>query len=135
MTSTTTSRARLSVRLIALATVILAMFALREARPVMLPLVTGLVIAMLAWPVQHRLERTGAPRWADLIATVLVVILLLLALLAAIGWSAASVGEQMMQRRERLAMFEQQASAIASRFGVELPRAGGQSSQLVKRMG
>ena len=134
MTTTTTS-SRVSVRLIALATVLAALFMLREARPVMLPLVTGLVIAMLAWPVQHRLERAGAPHWLALLTTVLVVILVLLALLAALGWSAVSVGEQMMRRQARLAAFEQQASALASRVGLELPRAGGgQSSDLAKRI-
>jgi AI-2 transport protein TqsA len=136
MTSTTSSRTRISVRLIALTAAILAMFALRETRPVMLPLVTGLVIATLAWPVQHRLERAGAPHWLALLATVLVVVLVLVALLGAIGWSAASVGEQMMRRQARLAMFEQQASAIAARFGLELPRpAGGRSADIVKRIG
>jgi AI-2 transport protein TqsA len=136
MTSTTSSQTRVSVRLIALATVVLTLFALREARPVMLPLVTGLVIAMLAWPVQARLQRAGAPRWLALLATVLVVILVLVALIAAVGWSVASVAEEMVRRQARLAMFEQQANAIASRFGVELPRSDdGRSSELVKRIG
>jgi AI-2 transport protein TqsA len=41
-----------------------------------------------------------------------------------------------MRRQARLAMFEQQAGAIAARFGLELPRSeGGRSSEVVKRIG
>jgi len=125
---------RANVRLIAILAVIATLFALKETRPVSLPLVTGVMIAVLVWPVKHRLERR-IPGGLALLATVLLVVVVLAAVLGALGWSAASVGEEMLRRRERLTALEQQARAAASRFGVQLPEGGGPDSTFLKRVG
>lgn len=123
-----------TLRLIAVIAVILTLFALRETRAVTLPLVTGLMIAVLAWPLRQRLERI-IPHPLALLVTILVVVIVLAALLAAIGWSAASVGEEMVRRQARLTAIEQQARAVAARFGVALPPRSGPDSTFVKRIG
>ena len=107
-------------RLIGVATVLLAIVLLRMTRTVMLPIVAGLVIAGMARPMHRWLERVVRRR-AALLMTVLAVVLIFLSLFALLGWSGTRVGEEILERRGRLEALHRQASAAASRFGVQLP--------------
>lgn len=110
-------------RLIAIVAVLLAVVVLRMTRSVVLPVVAGLLVAALMWPVL-RWWQQRIPRPLALLATVLLVVLAILALVAGIGWGGARVGEQLMARRDRLARIEQDARAAAARIGVQLPGDG-----------
>lgn len=107
-------------RLIALATVLLTMVVLRMTRSVTLPIVAGLVIAAMVWPLQMALERLVHRRIA-LLVTVLVVVATFLALFGLLGWGGTRVGEELTQRRDRLERLHREASAGAARVGVRLP--------------
>lgn len=110
-------------RLLGIAVVLLSLAALHFSRPVTLPLVAGLMIAALAWPLQQRLERR-IPRWAALLVTILAVTVALIALLAAIGWSATSIVRDLQQQTERIASLQLRVSAVTERFGITLPQFG-----------
>lgn len=110
-------------RLVAIIAVILSLTALHFSRPVTLPLVAGLMIAALAWPIQQRLDR-HLPRWLSLLATILFVITVVVALFAAIGWSATSIAKDLQQQTERITALQSRISAVTERFGVTLPTTG-----------
>lgn len=115
-------------RLIAVATVLVAIVLLRMTRTVTLPIVAGLVLAGMARPLHRWLER-AIRRRAALLVTVLVVVLGFLSLFALLGWSGARVGEEILERRGRLESLHRQASAAASRFGVQLPELPGPAAE------
>ena len=115
-------------RLLAAAAAILVILALRLSRPVTMPLALGLTMAALAWPIQRRLSR-HAPGWVGVLAAVLALVLGLLALLAALGWSADELVDRGGRYQDRVAERRAQAAAVAGRFGVDLPAAGGGSGQ------
>lgn len=110
-------------RLIGIATVLLALVVLRMTRSVLMPIVAGLLVAALVWPVLRWWQRL-IPRPLALLATVLLVVVTVLALMAGIGWGGARVGEQLMARRDRLQRIEQDARAAAASIGVQLPGNG-----------
>jgi len=109
--------------LLALVATLLTLAALQLGRPVMLPLVTGLMIAALAWPVFQWLQQK-IPRALALLVTILAVVAVLLTILGAIGWSAVAVASDLRKRSDRIASLHQQASAVAERFGLDLPPLG-----------
>ena len=115
-------------RLIGVATVLVAIVLLRMTRTVTLPIVAGLVIAGMARPLHRWLEHVIRRR-AALLVTVLVVVLVFLSLFALLGWSGARVGEEILERRGRLESLHRQASAAASRFGVQLPDLPGPAAE------
>lgn len=107
-------------RLIAIATMLVMLVVLRMTRSVSLPIVAGLLIAAMVWPLQVALERILHSRLA-LLVTVLVVVATFLALFGLLGWGGTRVGEELGQRRDRLERLHRDASEAASRFGVQLP--------------
>jgi AI-2 transport protein TqsA len=109
-----------TTRLIAVATVLVALVILRMTRQVTLPIVGGLLVAAMAWPLLRRFERL-LPRALALLATVLVVVAIVLGLFAVLGWSGARVSEQILERRDRLTALHRQASEAAARVGVHVP--------------
>lgn len=107
-------------RLIGIATIVVVIVALRMSRPVSMPVIAGLLVAAMAWPVRRWCERF-MPRPLALLTTVLLVSAIALSLVAAIGWGGAEVGSRILERRDRLESLHRQASGAASRVGVRLP--------------
>lgn len=110
-------------RLVGIVAVLLALAAMHVARPVLLPLVTGLLIAALSWPLNHWLSER-IPRGLALLATVLVVTIAILALFGAVGWGAASVVNRLREQPERLRALHERVSSATQRFGVTIPDFG-----------
>lgn len=107
-------------RLIAVATVVVGVIFLRMTRAVTLPVVAGLMIAMMVWPVLRWLERF-VPRALALLGTVLLVVAIFVGLAGLLGWSGAQVGEAIMERRDRLEELHRRAESAASQVGLSLP--------------
>ncbi len=121
-------------RAVGLIAVVLSIAALRAARPVLLPVVTGIMFAALGWPMLHWLQHRIA-RPLALLLTILAIAVSLLAILGAVGWSTVSVAADLRERSDRLEALHQRASATAARFGLELPSLGGQSPGSESRTG
>lgn len=109
--------------LLAFVAVLLALAALHVARPAVLPFITGLVIAALAWPLLRRLQQKLA-RPIALLLTILAVSAVLLTILGAIGWSTVRIASDLRKRSDRIESLQQRASATAQQFGIELPTLG-----------
>ena len=110
-------------RLVGIVAVLLALAAMHVARPVLLPLVTGLLIAALSWPLNHWLSER-IPRGLALLTTVLVVTIAILALFGAVGWGAASVVNRLREQPERLGALHERVNSATQRFGVTVPDFG-----------
>jgi AI-2 transport protein TqsA len=74
--------------------VLVAVLALREVASLVLPVILGLLIALVAWPVVGALERRGMGRGTALASTIAIV---LAVVLLAAGIIALSVGELVVQ--------------------------------------
>lgn len=109
--------------LLALVAALAALAALHVARPAVLPFVTGLMIAALAWPLFRWLQQRRS-RAIALLLTIVAVSTVLLAILGAIGWSTASIAADLRNRPERIESLQQRAGATAQRFGIDLSRIG-----------
>ncbi|MEJ7759585.1 MAG: AI-2E family transporter [Gemmatimonadaceae bacterium] len=118
-------------RLLAIAVVLMLLAALHASRPVTLPLVAGCMIAALSWPLLRRLEKR-IPPWAALLLTILAVTSVIVALVAALGWSATTIGRDLQQQSDRIASLQSQISAFTERFGVTLPEFGSGAEQIGK---
>ena len=107
-------------RALALIAIVLAVAALHLVRPVVLPFVTGIMIAALGWPMlqwlRQRLHRSLA-----LLLTILTVSIVLLTILAGIGWSTVSIATDLRERRDRIDALHRRASAVVGPFGIEVP--------------
>jgi predicted PurR-regulated permease PerM len=79
-------------RLLAILTVLAVIAALKLTKPVTLPLVVGVFLIVLVWPVQSRLERR-LPRWAATTVTAIGLLLAAAAVAAALIWSAARLAD------------------------------------------
>ena len=88
---------------------------LRAASPVLIPVVVGVALATLLWPVQKRLSR-AAPRVVAFLCCVLLVLAGLAAGLGLVWLSLDALGEQAPRFTERLEQArESLRSALASR--------------------
>ncbi|HYD54632.1 MAG TPA: AI-2E family transporter, partial [Gemmatimonadaceae bacterium] len=116
----TAARSRVTRALLAIVAVVLVLLLLRMARAVVLPVVAGLVLAALVAPISNGLARV-VPRGIALLLTVLMVTAIFLALLGAFAWSAKTMGERVLQRRERLEAVHRQLSGMAARVGMTVP--------------
>lgn len=123
---------RVPTRLIAVVTVVAVIVFLRMSRTVTLPFAAGLFIAAVAWPMQRRLNR-HIPRRLSFLLTILTVVLVLTGVIAALGWSVATIADALMARQDQLAELRERLSGFAQRFGISLPApldgaSGGESS-------
>jgi len=114
-------------RLVAIIAVLLSLAALHVSRPVTLPVVAGLMIAALAWPLLHHLERR-IPSWAALLVTILAVTSVVAALLATISWSATTIVRDLQAQTDRIAALQFRVGAVTEQFGITLPQIGGGQS-------
>lgn len=109
-------------RLLAVIVLVLGAAALKVSRPVTLPLVAGVFVVMLAWPLQQWLERR-VPRVLAYTLTFLGVLVVLGTFAALLLWSARSVVEQLGNVQPRLEGMAEQASSWLRRHGLPSPGA------------
>lgn len=98
-------------RLIAVIAVVLAVLLLRMTRSVTMPVVAGMLVAALAWPMKRWWERM-LPRPLALLATVLVVIAAVVALLLAIAWGGSLVAERIGERGDRIEVLRERIGRV-----------------------
>ena len=110
-------------RLVGIIAVLLTFAAMHFARPVLLPLAAGLLIAALSWPAHHWLK-ARIPRGLALLATVLLVTITILALFSAVAWGVMSVADRLREQPERLEALHERLNAATQRFGVSVPDFG-----------
>jgi AI-2 transport protein TqsA len=113
-------RSRTSNRLLAVATVILAVAALKLSQPVLLPLTLGIFLVVVTWPLEARLER-HLWRWAAVVVTTLLVLLSLAVLTYALVWSVQQLAARGPQLTQRLEQLTTQFMAWARLHAVPLP--------------
>ena len=118
--SSTTQDLRVPTRLIAIVTVVAVVVFLRMSRTVTLPFAAGLFIAAVAWPLQRWLNR-HIPRRLAFLLTIIAVVLVLAIVIAALGWSVATVADALMERQDQLAALRQRLSRFVQQFGMSLP--------------
>ena len=97
--------------------ILVGALALREVASLILPIVIGLLIALVAWPMVGALERRGVGHRFALGATITVV---LAVVLLAAGIAALSVGELVVQ----LPRYEGRLSAVAATLPGRLEQLG-----------
>lgn len=111
--------------------VVLAVAALKLARPVVLPLVIGLFLTILAYPLYRRMRRAlpRRIRWLSLVATMLLLLGALGGFAAAVAVSGRAVVRELRTREGEIRSRLQAVRSSAAEVGVALPGgvAGGQS--------
>jgi AI-2 transport protein TqsA len=115
---------RTTNRLLAVATVILAVAALKLSQPVLLPATLGVFLVVVIWPLEARLER-HLWRWAAVVVTTLLVLLSLAALTYALVRSVEQLVARGPQLGQRLEQLTTQFMAWARLHAVPLPRGAG----------
>jgi predicted PurR-regulated permease PerM len=101
----------------AIVLVLVGVLALREVASLVLPVITGLFIALVAWPMIGMLERHGMRHALALGSTIAVVLALVL---VAAGIAALSVGELVVQ----LPRYESRLSAAFAALSSQLAELG-----------
>jgi len=106
---------------------VLVAAALKLAQPVFVPLVSGLFLAIVAWPLYQGLRRRlpRLLRWLALVATMLVVLAVVGAFAGALTLTGRAVGKELRERRSAI---EQQTAGLrrwAERVGLPVPAARG----------
>jgi predicted PurR-regulated permease PerM len=115
---------RTTARLIAVVTVLLAVFALKLSRPVSVPIAVAIFVVVLAWPLQARLERR-MPRKLAYAATVLAVFLVLALFVGALFLSVRAIAEEAPRYQPKIEQLRTQLQAWAERHGIPISSAGG----------
>ncbi len=120
---------RMQTRLLGIGVTLLVAMALYLTRPVILPLVAGMIIVMIVWPVQLRLERV-IPRVLAYTVTFLLVLAGALLIAALLWFISRELLEDAPLIAERLSALREQAGAWLSRQGVEAEGGGGGADML-----
>ena len=107
-------------RLLTVVVVVLAAAALKFSRPVTLPLVAGMLIVMLVWPIQRRLERR-VPRPLAYTLTFLFVLAVLAAFVSVLLWSARAVVDALPNVQPRLEGLAGQVREWLRQHGLPAP--------------
>lgn len=111
---------RLRNRFLAAILVLLLIFALKASAPVTMPLAVALFVIILAWPLQHRLERV-LPRWAAFTLTIAAMLALLAAFVGALSYSLDVVADKAPEYGTRLRVMADQALAWARDHHLPVP--------------
>jgi AI-2 transport protein TqsA len=112
---------------------LLAVAALKLGKPVLVPLVVGLFLAVIADPIRRRL-RARLPhrlRWLALVVAMLAIVAGLGVFGAALGFSGRAVADELRTRRPQIEAQLERARRAADRAGLPVPAgvAGEGSSQ------
>lgn len=79
--------------ILALAATVVVVAGLREAGSIILPLLTALFISVVSMPVMNGLERLHAPRWLQIVLTVLLDVAVLAGIVALVAGSLSGFNE------------------------------------------
>ena len=117
---------------IVIGTVLTVQF-LRLTKPVVLPLVAGIFLAILARPLHVRV-RDALPRrirWLGLVVAMLAIIAGVAAFGGALALSGRAIGDELQSRRPQIETQLERLRSTAARSGIPMPQtlAGGRSSQ------
>lgn len=110
--------------------IVLAIEGLRLAKPVLVPLVAGIFLAILARPL-HVKVRTALPRrvrWVGLLVAMLVIIAGVAAFAGAVALSGRAVIDELRARRPQIEAQMERVRTAAERAGVPVPSRGEWSS-------
>ena len=103
---------------------VIAIDGLRLTKPVVLPLIAGVFLAILARPLQLRV-RNALPRrlrWVGLAAATLAIIVGVGAFAASLALAGRAVADEFRARRPQIESQIERVRATAERFGVSLPQ-------------
>ena len=100
--------------------VLLTVGALKISAPVTMPLAFALVLIVLAWPLQHRLERV-MPRWAAFAVTLIALMAIAGVFVGALVYSFEIVAAKTPQYVDRLRGLADQATAWARERHLPIP--------------
>ena len=82
---------RLVIYLVALASIFIVMFGIRETASIINPILLASVITIAVLPIPGKLTKRGLPGWLALILTILAVVLLLALVMATIFFSVTQL--------------------------------------------
>ncbi|MFP5503957.1 MAG: AI-2E family transporter [Candidatus Sericytochromatia bacterium] len=112
-------RSKRSILLVAIL-VLLTVGALKVSAPVTMPLAFALVLIVLAWPLQHRLERV-MPRWAAFALTLIALLAIAGVFVGSLVYSLETVAAKTPQYADRLRGLADQVTTWARERHVPLP--------------
>jgi predicted PurR-regulated permease PerM len=106
--------------LAAIVLVMIAALALREMAPLVVPVLFGLFLALVAWPLVGRLKARGARHAVALTATLLVVLAIVVVVAVVVAFSIAELVIQIPKYEDKFTALVDAAQALLAGFGIEL---------------
>ena len=106
--------------LVAVVLVMIAALALREMASLVVPVLFGLFLALVAWPLVGRLEGRGARHPVALTATLLVVLAIVVVVAMVVAFSIAELVIQLPKYEDRFTALVEAAQSLLAGFGLEL---------------
>ena len=110
--------------LLSVMTALLGVAALKLGRPVMLPLVAGIFLVVLAWPIRTWLRRF-VPGFVATLGAFFAILLVFAAFVASLVWMAGQVSDAVPEYASVLEQTAAQISEWLSARGLPAPGAGG----------
>ena len=104
--------------LLAIVLVMVAALALREIASLVVPVLFGLFLALVAWPLVGRLEARGSRHAVALTATLLVVLAIVLVVALVVAFSIAELVLQIPRYEDRFRALVTAAQSLLAGFGV-----------------
>jgi predicted PurR-regulated permease PerM len=104
--------------LLAIVLVMIAALALREIASLVVPVLFGLFLALVAWPLVGRLEARGSRHAVALTATLLVVLAVVVVVALVVAFSIAELVLQVPRYEDRFRALVTAAQAMLAGFGV-----------------
>jgi AI-2 transport protein TqsA len=104
--------------LLAIVLVMVAALALREIASLVVPVLFGLFLALVAWPLVGRLEARGSRHAVALTATLLVVLAIVLVVALVVAFSIAELVLQVPRYEDRFRALVTAAQELLAGFGV-----------------
>src|SRR6188472_131826 len=104
--------------LLAIVLVMVAALALREIASLVVPVLFGLFLALVAWPLVGRLEARGSRHAVALTATLLVVLAIVLVVALVVAFSIAELVLQIPRYEDRFRALVTAAQTLLAGFGV-----------------
>jgi AI-2 transport protein TqsA len=106
--------------LVAIVLVMIAALALREMASLVVPVLFGLFLALVAWPLVARLEARGARHAVALTATLLVVLAIVGVVAAVVALSIAELVLQVPRYEDRFTSLVEATESLLAGFGITL---------------
>jgi AI-2 transport protein TqsA len=119
-TSARSVLARVQNPLWSIASLVVIIWGLKEARPVLLPIVVAVMLAIICSPVVTWLEKRKVPNVAAVFAVVALMMLMLAAVGVLVGGSVSGFTESIPEYTDKLTKMAREAGAILTGFGIYL---------------